>query len=333
MKNEIERKRMRMKLELIVTHYKEPWEVCKPLFDSIKLQQCIDFSQLGICIVNDGDDVIEQRHLVDMPCEVRYVTLPKGNVSIARNAGLKSSKADFVQFCDCDDMFLSSMSLYTTFQHLTPNVEIFWPVFVETQEEEGKAPIVITHNEDVTHLHGKVFSRQFLSGNDISFDENLYIHEDGFFTSLAMNVATQVDRSPMATFIWKWNDNSVVRKNHDRLYTIKTYGHLIAARRSLCRELFDRGMYAEGTVAVSKTIADAFYDYSKPDFIDQANSGIVAEAMKSVAEFIKDYAKYFREANPLTVQEALDKCRHRSVTEGMIKERMTIDEFLTVFGG
>lgn len=44
------------KLEILITHYNEGFEVLKPLLDSINIQQSINFNDIGVIITNDGDD-------------------------------------------------------------------------------------------------------------------------------------------------------------------------------------------------------------------------------------------------------------------------------------
>ena len=47
-----------MLLQLIITHYKDDQKYVKRLLDSIKLQQDIDFNDIGVMIINDGNEVI-----------------------------------------------------------------------------------------------------------------------------------------------------------------------------------------------------------------------------------------------------------------------------------
>ena len=43
-------------LDLIVTHYKEPWSVGKKFFDMLALQRDINFDDVGVILVNDGEE-------------------------------------------------------------------------------------------------------------------------------------------------------------------------------------------------------------------------------------------------------------------------------------
>ena len=45
-----------MNLDIIVTHYKEPWSVGEGLFNSIAMQRMINFDDIGVILVNDGEE-------------------------------------------------------------------------------------------------------------------------------------------------------------------------------------------------------------------------------------------------------------------------------------
>ena len=46
-------------LDIIVTHYKEPFDVGKKLFDMIGLQRCVDLDQIRVLIVHDGSEAFQ----------------------------------------------------------------------------------------------------------------------------------------------------------------------------------------------------------------------------------------------------------------------------------
>ena len=78
-----------MTLDIIVTHYKEPWETGKRLFDSIALQECINFDDVGVILVNDGEGhELPAECFANYPFAVNQVSIKKGGVSRARNYGL-----------------------------------------------------------------------------------------------------------------------------------------------------------------------------------------------------------------------------------------------------
>ena len=72
-----------MLLQLIITHYKDDQKYVKRLLDSIQLQQDIDFNDIGVMIINDGNEVV-----LDSSLFSQY-----------------RSKAEYIMFCDGDDLF------------------------------------------------------------------------------------------------------------------------------------------------------------------------------------------------------------------------------------
>ena len=84
---------MSRKLDILITHYKEDFSVVKPLLDSIALQQNVDFNEVGVIIVNDGDEVVFDKKLFEgYPFTIEYYIEEHGGVSHARNKCLDYSK-------------------------------------------------------------------------------------------------------------------------------------------------------------------------------------------------------------------------------------------------
>ncbi len=98
-----------MKLQVLIPQYKETDEVIKPLLDSIALQQNIPFDEVGVIICNDGSSVfLSDELLAGYPYEIQYYKEPHRGVSGTRNACLDHATADYVMFCDADDMFFNA---------------------------------------------------------------------------------------------------------------------------------------------------------------------------------------------------------------------------------
>ena len=81
-----------MKLDICVPHYKEPWPLVKPFFESLKAQRAIDFRDIRVIMVNDGKqldshlsvDELEETQL-QYPFRVDVFFKPHEGVSAARN--------------------------------------------------------------------------------------------------------------------------------------------------------------------------------------------------------------------------------------------------------
>lgn len=154
------------KISLVVTHYKEPWEVVKPLFDSVKDQYGVDFeNELEVILVNDSDELLD---IPEYPFTVTVVSEGHHGVSAARNIGLDKATGDYVMFCDCDDRFISPFALHLYKQQIG-KYEIIKSPFIEDQMIDGQLKL-IRHEKDISFVHGKLYRKQFLIDNKIRFD-------------------------------------------------------------------------------------------------------------------------------------------------------------------
>ena len=101
-----------MKLQILIPQYEETDDVVKPLLDSIAIQQNVDMNEIGVIIVNDGTDVrLSDELLNSYPFKVEYILNKHKGVSATRNACLDHATADYVMFCDADDMFYNACGL------------------------------------------------------------------------------------------------------------------------------------------------------------------------------------------------------------------------------
>ncbi len=101
-----------MKLQILVPQYDETDEVVKPLLDSLAIQQNVDFNEFGVIICNDGSETfLTEDFLNSYPFKIEYYKEPHRGVSGTRNACLDYSTADYVMFCDADDMFYNACGL------------------------------------------------------------------------------------------------------------------------------------------------------------------------------------------------------------------------------
>ena len=252
-----------MKLSFVITHYKEEWTVCKPLFDSIADQLGVDFDNVEVVLVEDGGEPLNEECFVGYPFNVKTLNFGHKGVSAARNTGLDHITGDYVMFCDCDDRFISAYALHLYIKATANGMfDIIKSPFVEDQIVDGELKL-IRHDNDITFIHGKFYRVDFLKDNEIRFNDELTIHEDSFFNVLANMLAeTNIYEMSPAVYLWKYRDESIVRKDRDA-YVFKTYDHLMKCRRAICRELEKRERYAEFYQAISKTIIDSYYDFQR----------------------------------------------------------------------
>ena len=114
-----------MKLQILIPQYREDESVILPLLKSIELQQSVDLqNDVGVIIANDGSDVLlSDEFLSQFPFQIQYLKCPHQGVSAARNACLDAATADYVMFCDADDLFFNLCAFYILFREMDENCQ------------------------------------------------------------------------------------------------------------------------------------------------------------------------------------------------------------------
>lgn len=317
-----------MKLTFVVTHYKEPWEVCKPWFDSMADQLGVDFDNIEIFVVEDGGEPIDEENFVGYPYKVTIFNFGHKGVSASRNIGLDHATGDYIMFCDCDDRFISAYAIHLFLKAIKQSMfDIVKTPFLEDQVIDGELKL-IRHDQDITFIHGKLYRVDFLKDNDLRFDESLTIHEDSYFNVLGNMLADgNIHEMSPAVYLWKYRDESIVRVDRDA-YVFKTYDHLMNVRRAICRELERRERYAEFYQAISKTFIDSYYDFQRPDCLKPENKEIIEKAEKAFAEFFAEFRGEYQNVNIKDTAQMMYLCRMNAYMNGMLVERETLQEFI-----
>lgn len=319
-----------MKLQILVPQYNETDEILKPLLDSLAIQQSVDFADFGVVIVNDGTDVrLSDDFLNSYPFKIDYYLAEHRGVSATRNACLDYATADYVMFCDADDMFFNACGLYIIFQEIdNGGFDSLTSMFIEeTRNPETKQPLFINHEYDSTFVHGKVHRRKYLLDNNIRWNDKLTIHEDSYFNILCQNLSTDVRYCPNAFYLWKWRDESVCR--HDDKYILKTYKNMLDSNDALVTEFMSRNKQQQGLFYIVFMIFDAYYTMNKTEWINQDNKEYRDMTEKRFSVYYKKYKKYWDAVPTQEKMQISNGVRSRSVNEGMQMESTTINDWLS----
>lgn len=317
-----------MKLQILVPQYKETDEVVKPLLDSIAIQQNVDFNEIGAIICNDGSDVfLTEEFLNSYPYKIEYYKEPHRGVSGTRNACFEHSTAEYVMFCDADDMFMNACGLWMLFREMQIGFDSLVSVFVEeTRDPNTKEVVYINREMDSTFVHGKVHRRQYLLDKDIRWNEKLTIHEDSFFNILCQNLSKNVKYSQTPFYLWKWRDESVCR--HDPKYILKTYKNMLDSNNELVDEFLSRGMQDKAAFYTAFIIFDAYYTMNKPEWIEQENKQYRDDTEKHFAKYFMKRKMLWDAISPSDKMAISNQVRSRSVMEGMRMEAITVFDWL-----
>ncbi len=183
-------------LDIIVTHYNEPWNVGKKFFDMLAMQRTVDFSSIRVILVQDGkEDGFAWGQLMNgYPYQIKVVSIDHAGPAAARNAGLKIATADWVMFCDFDDMFSDVASLCAIMQVLpTDDADIIWMKSyreerVRATKQDIKGVFLNCLSENFQYTFGKMYRRSALYEHNIQFNTNLPYEYENAFNHLALTV-------------------------------------------------------------------------------------------------------------------------------------------------
>lgn len=248
------------KLQILVPQYKETDEVIAYLLDSIKIQQGIKMDEIGVIICNDGSDtLLSEPFLQSYPYEIQYLKMPHRGVSAARNFCIDHANAEYVMFCDADDMFISSLGLWLIFNEITDggfddlNSEF---LAEEPNRETGESEYGI-YDRDGIFVHGKVFRRQYLLDQRIRFNERLSVCEDCNFVGLAQSLTTNHRYITKPFYLWKWRDDSVSRGDH--AFSFRVQLQMLESNRDLLEKLLYRELPDAAAGYAAQMILSIYY--------------------------------------------------------------------------
>ena len=173
-----------MKLQLLIPQFNETDDVMRPMLESISTQQGVDLkNDIEVLIGNDGSDIkLSEKFLGSFSYSIRYFQFEHAGLPGTRGKLYDLATADYVMFCDADDMFLTNIALYTIFSFTKKGFDALVVDFLEEVVDRKTG----THKKDSTFVHGKIYRRQFLLDNHIVWHPDVKCHEDSGYNSLAM---------------------------------------------------------------------------------------------------------------------------------------------------
>lgn len=316
-----------MKLQILVPQYNETDEIVKPLLDSLMIQQNIDFNDFGVIIVNDGSNIrLSSELLSTYPFQIDYYLAPHRGVSATRNTLLDYAIADYVMYCDADDMFFNACGLWLIFREINIGFDTLTSKFIEAGKLPDGSITYINHENDGTFVHGKVHRRQYLIDNDIRWNPNLTIHEDSFFETQC-NCFTNMPKYLNESFyLWRYRPDSVCRQ--DPKYLLKTYSYLIDSMDSLVEKLKSANKMDKVNYYVAYILLDVYYTLNKPEWRDKKNIDYLSKVEYRAYEFFEKYKDVWLSCSQKTICDLSQGMRAKSVGEGMLLEELTINQWL-----
>lgn len=325
-----------MKLQILIPQYQEKKGTIKPLLDSIALQQGIDFNEVGVIIVNDGypKAKLPDKFLKSYPFKIEYHMAKEHlGVSATRNACLDYATAEYVMFCDADDMFFSMVGLNIIFVEMDKGFNSLTTKFYEEVHRDGKVWFT-EHKQDRTFVHGKFHKRQYLIDKNIRFDPKLTVHEDSYFNYMATTLADDpntIKYSDVPIYLWKWRDDSVCR--HDPLYMQKTYNNYIDSVTALIDQLLKRGRETNADILICTQMFDTYYLMNTEAWLKQDNQEYRIATEKRFREFYETHKDRFDKMNKGLKLNISNQVRANKIRAGMDMERQTFEQWIDYIKG
>ena len=318
-----------MKLQILVPQYNETDEIVKPLLDSLLVQQNVDFNEFGVIIVNDGTEThLSQKLLNSYPFKIEYYFAPHRGVSATRNTCLDYANADYVMFCDADDMFFNACGLWIIFNEIeNGGFDSLTSVFIEETRIPGTSqPTYINREMDSTFVHGKVHRRKYLINNKIRWDDNLTIHEDSYFNIQCQKLSTKVKYCQSPFYLWKWRDASVCR--HDPKYILKTYTNMLDSSDACVQQFVKRGKVSIAKQLATGMIYDCYFNMNKDEWLNQENQEYRNKTEKRFQEYYHKYKEYFDTIDEKEKNGIIVGIKNRMFQEGLMMESITFNDWI-----
>ena len=318
------------KLQILIPQYKETDEVIKPLLDSIAIQQNVDLkNDVGVIIVNDGSDVfLSDKLLKSYPFEIEYYKNEHKGVSATRDACFEYSTADYVMFCDADDMFYSVCGLYIIFNEIkNGGFDSLVSLFIEETRTPDKKEIVYVNREmDSTFVHGKVHRRQYLIDKDIHWNHDLTIHEDSYFNIQCQKMSNNVKYCQVPFYLWKWRDDSVCR--HDPKYILKTFNNMLDSSDACVEQFIKKNFISLAKQLITSMIYDCYYTMNKTEWLDQENQEYRRNTEIRFKKYYLKYKEYFDTIEDNERNQIIIGMKNRMFKEGLMLESITFEDWI-----
>lgn len=219
--NSIKEKLVSTKLSIIIPHYMESRETIRPLFDSINNQKGVNFKEIEIIFCDDGGEYITDQFLNQFEnLKIKRVRSHiNTGVAMNRQRGLDAAKGKYIMFIDCDDALFSYVTLNRIFQVLRDYAgnEVYKGMFITEKLLQGSNERIYEPCNDITHFHGKIYSKAFLDKWNLRFYPDCKVNEDTYFNGIVFALQPKTVNINEPLVIWTYNEDSLSRRNQQEI--------------------------------------------------------------------------------------------------------------------
>lgn len=192
---------------------------------------CHEQKDMELIVVDDGS-TDDTKHLVESiaatDCRIRVLSQPNSGVSVARNAGLKTAKGQWILFMDADDWVdnRNFIELFSALKYVREDIDVCTYGFTTVlkqgdivhQEENGvlDAKIVLNTSKFKLASWNYIFRRKLLIENQILFPIGIICGEDQNFNLKALCCTSKVQAFALQIYYYNCcNATSASKSKHN----------------------------------------------------------------------------------------------------------------------
>ena len=320
-----------MKLQLLIPQFNENDDVVSPMLSSIKTQQGINLkNDIEVLIGNDGSECkLSENLLGSFPFPIRYFHFEHTGRAGTRKQLFELATADYVMFCDADDMFLSNIALYSIFPFMQEGYDAIVCDFLEEKIDEAGRTCFIQHRKDGSFVHGKTYRRQFLLDNTIVWYPGFEFHEDATYNILAISLAKRVKFLDSPLYLWKWREGSVSRQP---LFHVKTLTRIIFSNAQLVKDFLNRGMVDKARYYACYLVYLIYYRINEPVWFEAGNEQYRYDAEKCFQQYYKKHRDLIQGIAPDLEKHIMFKVQKKREEvlsrQGLIVQQIPFDDWI-----
>lgn len=204
-------------IDIIIPAFKAQDFIYKTL-SSIAMQTVAH--RCKVTIINDADgfgysSIVDYFNKI---LDIKEITLETNSgPGVARQFGIDNTNCPYIMFMDADDTFENAYALESMLKIAEKNKEssiIIFPFF-EVQYSNDDL-VYIKHPKNLIWVFAKLYNRNFIKKNNISFNDSR-ANEDVYFNTLIELCSVKTEEEPVFNdvpmYIWHYNENSITRKN------------------------------------------------------------------------------------------------------------------------
>lgn len=249
---------------------------------------------------------------------------------VARQTGLDAATGKYIMFCDADDTLhnvgIIEAMIMTMEDKDLDIIQTSW--IEEFFNIDTNQMIYVNHFSENTWLHGKMFKREFLKQNNISFHPDLRIHEDTYFLNVACIYTDKMYFLDAFSYVWKWSEKSITRKDNG-IYRYSGYAEFIRAC-SLANEIRKTKRPEQMEYMVVQTSIYSYFLLHSIDWLDPKYKEYLKTSEEAFVKYMTPFWDYWKNASPSFIATIYNEERQKAYQTQI--EYETLSQWLSRLG-